>query len=42
MPVVKPNNMDVGEKARIKEGIITGTIDATFNPIINFTAGSGE
>ena len=42
VPVVKPNNMDVGEKARIKEGIITGTIDATFNPIINFTAGSGE
>ena len=41
-PVVKPNNMDVGEPARIEEGIITGATDATFNPIINFTAGSGE
>ena len=40
--IVKPNNTDIGEKARIEEGIITGAIDATFNPIINFTVGSGE
>nr|POE66898.1 hypothetical protein CFP56_28321 [Quercus suber] len=39
-PVVKPNNMDVSESVRIEEGVIKAVTDATFNPNINFTAGS--
>ena len=41
-PVVKPNNMDVGESARIEEGVTKGGTYAMFDPNIKFTVGNNR